>query len=56
MKYIAIIKIAYPFDCGEVHIACVNRHEAVIKARKECLKARAIGIECYGRVLMVEKK
>lgn len=56
MKYIAIIKDPSPQFGGEVKIFCANRREAVIKARTECLNGRAIGIECYGRVLPKSNK
>jgi hypothetical protein len=56
MRYTAIIKDASPQFGGEVHIACASRRDAIIRARQECLNGRAIGIECYGRVLPKNNK
>lgn len=55
MKYQAIIKDSSPQFGGETYIACATRADAVIKARRECLAARAIGIECYGKVLPAKR-
>ena len=51
MKYLAVVTDSSPQFGGETSIVCFTRRDAVIKARSECLAARAIGIECYARVL-----
>lgn len=55
MKYLAIIRDVSPQFGGETSIVCYNRYDAVIKARRECLAARAIGIKCYGKVLPAKR-
>ena len=50
MKYLAIITDTSPQFGGETSIVCFTRKDAIIKARSECLVARAIGIKCYGKV------
>ena len=51
MKYLAVITDTSPQFGGETSIICFTRADAVIKARSECLAARAIGITCYAKVL-----
>lgn len=51
MKYLAVIKDSSPQFGGEISIVYFSRREAIIKARSECLAARAIGIKCYAKVL-----
>lgn len=51
MKYIALIKDSSPQFGGETSIVCFSRHDAILKARAECLAARSIGIKCYAKVL-----
>ena len=51
MKYLAVITDTSPQFSGETAIICFTRKEAIIKARSECLAARAIGISCYAKVL-----
>ncbi len=55
MKYLAVIKdVSLQFG-GETCIACATRADAVIRARAECTAGRAIGIECYARVLPAKR-
>ncbi len=51
MKFTAIIKDASPIFGGEVHVLCASRLEAIKRARRELKDARALGIECYAKVL-----
>ena len=56
MKYIVVITDTSPQFGGEAHIVCFNRREAVVLARLECRQARAIGVECYAKVLPKRQK
>lgn len=51
MKYLAVITDSSPQFGGETSIVYYSRYDAVVRARKECLEARAIGIKCYAKVL-----
>lgn len=49
--YYAVITDTSPQFGGETSIICTSRRDAILKARKECLWARELGIKCYAKVL-----